>query len=140
MIMKTLSAGFLALTIGLTSLTPTSAVAGPSEDDALAGIIALLLFGVAVHELRDNRDTPAPEVVQPRRQRDWRVLPRDCVRHVTRANGNSIRIFGQRCLNNNYAFVNRLPEACHVRVRNSNGDRRQGYRVRCLRNQGFRTN
>lgn len=142
MFMKTLTAGVLAVSLAATSLTPTSVSAGISDDDAIAGILTLLLLGAAIHNRRDNNNAaPAPQQhPRPTVTRDWRVLPANCIRNVTRRNGNTIRIFGQRCLNNNYAHVNRLPEACHVRVRTENGQRRQGFRVRCLRNQGFRTN
>jgi len=138
MFMKTLTAGILAASLAVTSLTPTSATAGISDEDAIAGILTLLLLGAAIHNSRDNDTAVAPQP-QPRVDRGWRVLPASCIRNVNRRNGNTIRIFGQRCLNNNYAHVARLPEACHVRVRNENGQRRQGFRVRCLRNQGFRT-
>jgi len=140
MMMKTLTAGVLAISLGLTSLAPTTATAGPDED-AIAGILALLLFGAAVHELRDNRrSTPDPAPTPAPAAANWRVLPVDCIRNVTRRNGNVIRIFGQRCLNRNYEHPRRLPEACRVNVRTENGQRRQGYRVRCMRNEGFRTN
>lgn len=146
MFIKTLTAGVLSASLALTSLTPNSASAGISDEDAFAGIIALLFLGAAVHQRRSNDDrtvAPTPEPARPQhpnRVRGWHVLPADCIRNVTRQNGNTIRIFGQRCLTNNYDHMNRLPEACHVRVRNENGQRRQGYRVRCMRNEGFRTN
>lgn len=135
MFFKSLTAGVLAISLTLTSLTPT-AVAADSNDDAIAGLIALLLFGAAVHELRDRNDNHRPL----QQAADWRVVPVDCLRTATRRNGNTIRYFGQRCLNNRYAHVNRLPQSCHVRFRNSNDQRRQGFRARCLRNAGFRTN
>ena len=132
-ITKTLTAGVLSLTLALTSLAPTNVQAGISDEDAVAGILTLLLLGAVIH----NRNDRTERATTPRR--DWRVLPANCIRQHTRRNGNTVRIFGQRCLNNNYAHVDRLPEACHIRFRNENGQRRQGYRVRCMRNQGFRT-
>lgn len=130
---KTLTAGVLSLTLVLTSLTPSSAQAGISDDEAIAGFLTLLLLGTAIH----NRNDRSEQATTPRR--DWRVLPARCIREHTRRNGNTIRIFGQTCMNNNYARTNRLPQACHVRFRNQNGQVRQGYRVRCMQNQGFRT-
>ncbi len=141
MLTKTLTAGVLAVSLSLTSLTPTRAAAW-SDEDVAVGVISLLLLGAAIHHSRSN-DRPQPAAPQPQRPRevrDWRVLPVDCLRHATRANGNTIRYFGQRCLNNNYAHVARLPDHCHVRFRNANDQRRQGFRANCLRNQGFRTN
>lgn len=142
MFMKSLTAGVLAVSLSVTSLAPTPATADISTEDAFAGILTLLFLGAAIHNSRDNDTVTAPQPTRPSRPavaRDWRVLPVNCLRDVTRRNGNTVRIFGQRCLNNNYAHVNRLPEACHVRIRTDNGQRRQGFRSRCLRNQGFRT-
>jgi len=140
MFAKSLTAGVLAASLALTSLTPTRADAW-SDEDVAVGVITLLLLGAAIHNSRSN-DTPAPAPPPqpPRETREWRVLPVDCLRNATRRNGNTIRYFGQRCLNNNYAHVSRLPERCHVRFRNANDQRRQGYRAGCLRNEGFRTN
>lgn len=141
MMTKTLTAGVLALSLSLTSLTPTQAAAWTDEEIGL-GVFTLLLLGAAIHhsQSRDEprRETQAP--AQTRQSREWRVLPVDCLRHATRRNGNTIRYFGMRCLNNNYAHVNRLPDECHVRFRNSNDQRRQGFRAGCLREAGFRTN
>lgn len=137
MFTKTLMAGVLATSLALTSLSPTTASAAMSDEDAIAGILTLLLLGAAIHNRRDRDPAPAP---QPDVTDNWRVLPANCIRDVTRRNGNTIRMFGQRCLNNNYNHVNRLPDQCHVRVRNQNNQVRQGYRVRCLRREGFRTN
>ncbi|SLN34960.1 hypothetical protein [Pseudooctadecabacter jejudonensis] len=135
MFTKTLTAGVLAVSLALTSLSPTQAQASFSEEDAVVGILTLLLLGAAIHNSRDNgNDRPR---VDPNA---WKVLPDQCLRQTTRRNGNSIRFFGQRCMNNNYAYVSRLPQACHVRFRNENGQRRQGWRARCLRNEGFRFN
>ncbi len=131
---KTLTAGILSLTLGLTSLAPAPAHAGLSDDEKL-GLITLLLFGAAIHNNR-NRDEQ-PQETRPRR--DWRVLPSDCLRQAHNRRGERVRFFAQRCLNNSYAHVNRLPQACHIRFRTDVGQRRQGYNPRCLRNAGFRT-
>jgi hypothetical protein len=142
-IKTTFTAGLLATTLALTAIAPNSAAARMSEED-IAAILGFLVIGAVIHNRRNSDAAPvapaAPARPQPTTTREWRVLPADCIRNVTRRNGNTIRMFGQRCLNNNYAHVNRLPEACHVNVRTENGQRRQGYRVRCLRNEGFRTN
>ncbi|MCF2871362.1 hypothetical protein L0664_09830 [Octadecabacter sp. G9-8] len=141
MFMKTFTAGVLAISLTVTSLTPTTASADMSSDDAIAGILTLLFLGAVIHNSRDNDVAPTPQrQPRPAATRDWRVLPASCIRDRTRRNGNTVRMFGQACLRNNYAHVERLPQACHVRIRNQEGRIRQGFRVRCLRDQGFRTN
>jgi hypothetical protein len=139
-ITKTLSAGVLSLTLALTAVSPTTASAQISEEDAIAGFLALLFIGAAVHLSDNNNDRPAPVVEPTPQPRNWRVLPAECLRSIDTRRGNSVRMFTQRCLTNNYNFTNRLPQECHVRVRTENGQRRQGYRARCMRNAGFRTN
>jgi len=134
MFAKTLTAGVLAASLALTSLTPTRANAW-SDEEVAVGVITLLLLGAAIHNNRNQETDPSRRVT-----RDWRVLPVDCLRNATRRNGNTIRYFGQRCLNNSYAHASRLPSRCHVRFRNANDQRRRGYRADCLRSEGFRTN
>lgn len=140
MTMKTLTAGVLAATLSFTAIAPTSVVADESRNNAIVGIAALLLLGAAIHNSRDddNETSHRTTRVQPSNDR-WRVLPAGCLTQATRRNGDRIRFFGQRCLNNNYRAVNRLPNACHVEFRTRDGRYRQGYRAACLRNQGFRT-
>ena len=144
MIMKTLTAGVLATSLAFTSLTPATASAEISDGDAVVGLITLLLLGAAIHNNRDDdvRTQPAhpPRVTHPAPRRDWRVLPAQCLQTVTRRNGDRVRLFTQRCLTNNYAQTQRLPQACHVQFRTRDGGHRAGYRAACLRNQGFRTN
>lgn len=143
-ITKTLTAGTLALSLALTGMAPTQASAGLSEEDAVVGVLTLLLLGAAIHNSRDNDRVvshPAPvRPARPQAARDWRILPLHCRQDFRQQNGNGIHLFSQSCLNNNYAHVNRLPQACHVRVRAANGQHRQGFRAACLRNAGFRTN
>lgn len=136
MFMKSLTAGVLAVTLSFTSVAPTP-VQADDRSDAIVGIISLLLLGAAIHNSRDG-DVSVQTNPQPNQR--WRVLPANCLREFTRRNGNTIRMFPQRCLNRNYAHLNRLPEACHVRIRTDTGQQRQGFRAGCLRNQGFRTN
>lgn len=140
MLTKTLTAGILALSLALTSVTPTTASAQISDEDAIAGLIALLLLGAVVHESRNN--DPAPErprhQPRPRANADWRVLPAQCIRNHTRRNGNTIRVFGRHCTHTHYDFVNRLPQRCLANFRIQNGQQRFGYRVNCMRNAGFR--
>ena len=64
-----------------------------------------------------------------------KVLPRNCLRNIDTRRGQQ-RIFGNRCLNNNFRHVNKLPHACYTEVR-SRGRWHHGYGARCLRNKGY---
>ena len=135
----TFTAGVLATSLALAAMTPTSASARMSEDE-IAALLGLLVIGAAIHNSRndDRPSTPAPAPAQQRPNRNWQVLPSQCLTTVETRRGQAVRMFGQRCLNRNYQHTNRLPAACQVQVRSENGNRRQGYRANCMRNQGFR--
>jgi hypothetical protein len=139
-ITKTLTAGVLSVTLALTAITPTAASARISDEDAIAGIIALLFIGAAVHHSRNSNDRPTPTPEPAPQPNNWRILPAECLRNIDTRRGNTVRLFTQGCMTNNYRFTHRLPHECHVRVRAENGQRRQGYRARCMRDAGFRTN
>lgn len=139
-IKTTFTAGLLATTLAFTSMTPTAAEARMSDDE-IAALVGLLFIGAAIHRSRNNDRAPAPDVTQrPRDENRWRVLPANCRRDIETRRRGTVRMFTQRCLNNNYRHVNRLPDECHIRVRTENGQRRQGFAARCLRQAGFRTN
>jgi hypothetical protein len=77
--------------------------------------------------------------VQPRplpRQVDRRLLPPQCFRSYDTRRG-TVRVFGTRCLKQNYRFANRLPQHCLVSFKGHAG-RQTGYDARCLRDQGYR--
>ena len=141
MLFKTFTAGLLATTLSFTSIAPTTAAAELSREDAVVGIATLLLLGAAIHNSRDDDDDHSSHRSGGNGHRGdgWRVLPSECLTRVTRRNGDRVRIFGQRCLNNNFRAVHRLPQECHVSLRTRDGHRRQGFGARCLQNQGFRT-
>lgn len=134
---KTFTAGILAATLALTSITPTRANADVTEGDAIVGIITLLLLGAALSD--NNNVTIEPRTVQPPRN-NWRILPAECRRTFETRRGDRVRMFTRRCMQNNYRHVDRLPDDCFVRIRTDRGERRQGWRARCLRNAGFRVN
>lgn len=144
MYMKTLSAGLLALTLGFTSIAPTQARADITEDQ-IVGLLSILALGALIHN-RSRDDGAAPEHTRPQHstpqrpiaQPNRRVLPANCVRQIERRNGNFVRMLPRRCLIRENVRINRLPQACHVRFTAANGNTRQGFRVRCLRNEGFR--
>lgn len=66
---------------------------------------------------------------------DRKLLPGDCLQSIDTRNGR-VRFFSQRCLEQNYQYVNRLPRECAVRFRTYNGPR-AGYDARCLRDEGY---
>lgn len=140
MFIKTLTAAVLSVSLAFSSLTPTPAQAGLSDEEKIVGLFTLFLLGAAISN-RNDKPAPAtpPQVTTPRGHQDWRVLPSECRREVTPRRGEIIRFFGQRCLTNNYSYMNRLPQSCHVQFRMQQGQQRRGYGARCLREAGFRT-
>ncbi|AKS47601.1 hypothetical protein SAMN05444287_2745 [Octadecabacter temperatus] len=144
----TITAGLLATTLAFTAVAPNSAAARMSDDE-IAGLLGLLVIGAAIHSSRNNDRTsePAPTINRSDRNerhdrgvRNWQVLPAQCLTTAQTRRGATVRMFGQRCLNNNYQFTNRLPQDCRVNFRGERGAHRQGYDVACMRNAGFRTN
>lgn len=143
MLMKTLTAAVLSVSLALTSLAPTQVQAGLSDEEKIAGLLTLFLLGAAISRHNDrpvNANPPRPpQATPPRGHQDWRVLPSECRMQATTRRAETIRFFGQRCLRNNYSHINRLPQSCHVQFRTQQGHPRQGYLARCLRQAGFRT-
>jgi|TARA_B110000503_G_C6788301_1_gene266176 hypothetical protein len=139
---KSLIAGALALTLGMTSLAPTPAQANMSNEQAWGALLGLLIVGAAIHENRDSRPEPAPVVTERPNvtQRPNRnMLPEQCLRRIETRRGETVRMFGRRCMRNNYRGFNRLPDHCERTVRTDNG-RRSGFVPRCLRQAGYRWN
>ena len=81
---------------------------------------------------RDHHLTPRP---LPRRV-DRKLLPGKCFRSFDTYDGR-VRMFGRKCLQNNYRFADRLPRHCMTRIHTDHGKRR-GYLARCLRREGYR--
>lgn len=158
---KPLIAGITALSLTLATTTPTYAQGMDREDvgKLLFGLAAVAVIGAAIDQNRDrnrsrNRSTPAHETPQLNginRNPGWsdlgrqhqtnssgrRALPHACLRSVETRFGTQ-RMFGKRCLENNYRHASRLPERCAVRVYTNDGPRR-GFDPLCLREQGFRS-
>ncbi len=150
---------FKHLIAGLTAaslILVTPAQAGGLDRDEVGklvlGIAAIAaLSAVLDHRKKDNstrvhdnrRHNPAPRSNNSNRWSDLnqrtnsRVIPHDCMRRVETRFGTQ-RMFGRRCLERNYTFVNSLPERCAVRVYTDNGPRR-GFDPLCLREQGYRS-
>lgn len=141
---KTVSAGLLSLTLVLTAVAPTPVRAGISDEEAVAGLLALLFLGAAISR-SNNRPDPVPEVQQPqppqpdRGAQHWRVLPTECRVVVNTYGGGEVRMFGRRCLRNNYDHMHRLPARCEISVQSRRGNMRHGFAPRCLRRAGFET-
>lgn len=148
---KTLVAGVTAISLTLASAQPAQA-RGLSEDDVgklLFGLVAALAVGAAI---KDHNDRPRESTNQhAQRSHDYgdrhsnagrthrsnpAVLPRECLRRVS-TNFGEHRVFGRRCLRNNYNYTADLPRQCAVRLYTDRGPVR-GFDPRCLREQGFR--
>ena len=144
---KPLIAGVTALSLTLSTAAPAQAN-GLSQDDIgkiLFGLAAIAAIGTivdnnenrrSVEVTRNHRPTPTPRA-QPQRQSrvDRSVLPRNCLRSFDTRFGTH-RMFGARCLSNNYAFADNLPRSCAVRIITSDGVR-GGYDPSCLRGRGY---
>jgi hypothetical protein len=131
---------------------------------ALAAILGIAVVGALIHENNKDKKRKAyrqapvhkphvhrqPPVYQPQvhnrpqhlrprplpSRANRKLLPGQCFRSIDTRQG-TYRIFGQRCLNQHYRFVNSLPSRCHYVFRTPNGKRR-GYEARCLRDAGYR--
>lgn len=78
-------------------------------------------------EVREVR--PLPDRVNAK------LLPQQCFRSFDGEEGK-VMMFGERCLEDNFAHVERLPAYCHKRVSTRDGAR-YGYDARCLRDSGY---
>ncbi len=150
-----------AASIAITALGSFPAYAGEKEiARAAAAILGIAIIGKIIHDKnkRDDerevtRRRPAPVVVPPHRPHptvrprpvhprplpsrvDRKLLPSQCFRSYDTRQGK-VRMFGQRCLQENYRFADRLPNYCAETVRTERGVRR-GYDARCLRDAGYR--
>jgi len=85
------------------------------------------------YDNRQNGDLHARPL--PRRV-DRKLLPGQCLRSYS-TRGGKARMFGRKCLKNNYRFAGSLPRHCLFVLETRRGDRR-GYDARCLRNEGYR--
>ncbi len=150
--LKPLIAGITALSLNLAIAVPAQANGFDREDAGrlLIGLAAIAALSAAIdnnnrNERREERSTQTQhrnnswaDLNRPReRERAGnRDLPRQCLRNIETRFGTH-RMFTQRCLERNYAHVNRLPKRCAVRVYSDNGPRR-GFDPLCLREAGYR--
>lgn len=153
--LRTLTAGLMALTLTFTTATSTQAQNASQEDigKLIFGLLATVAIANAVKNNRDDRDdrverhVTKPQIVRPHRNNPGRVerqqrrnnarttLPRRCLNTVEGRFGTQ-RMLGKHCLNRNFAHAESLPRRCEVRVFTSRGPR-NGFDPQCLRQQGF---
>ena len=155
---KTFTAGLLAASLTFTNAAPVQAN-GLSEDEVGKLLFGLVATAVIANAIKNNRDNDRGRVTvhqkprhEPRadtRQHQPRghgvrggnrravpaPLPRSCMRIIESRHGTQ-RIFGKRCLEQNYAQAAHMPRSCAVRFNTPRGQRR-GYDARCLRNNGY---
>lgn len=82
------------------------------------------------YEQRHVQPRPLPQRV------NRKLLPGQCLRSFETRRGK-VRMFGRRCLNNNFQYARRLPQQCLYVFDTRRGDR-QGYEARCMRKNGYR--
>lgn len=144
-----LFAGLLCAALALGAFTASPVKAGMSDEEVVTGLLALLFLGVAIDNRRDRNEATRAQAARenavrpaPDRPSRWfeadRTLPAICLRTWETRLGDTIRIFGQRCLEREYRNSTALPADCYTHIRLANGQRRQGYLVRCLREHGYR--
>ena len=146
---------FVTITaLAITALGNTPAFAGDRDGArALAAILGVAAIGAILHEKNKKKKRkqvhhyqPKPSVTPPRYQPtpprplpsrvNRKLLPQECFRSYDTHRGK-VRMFGNRCLQRNFGFADRLPRHCLYVFDTPKGDRR-GYEARCLRNQGYR--
>lgn len=86
------------------------------------------------HGVSQQRQRVSPKPLP--QQVNRKLLPQQCFRSFDTRNGK-VRMFGRRCLEQNYRFASRLPQNCAQRIRTHEG-KRTGYDARCLQQNGYR--
>jgi len=146
-----------AATIAVTSMGAAPAYADRDRRDgdaarAVGALLGLAAIGVIIHESKKDKKSKKREVQHKKRHvqphRNHRVIPKELPRRVVRntlpqnclqtfrTRDGRAQMFSQRCLQRNYAGVNRLPQKCFQRIRTRDGHR-SGYGARCLSARGY---
>lgn len=147
-------ATILAASIAVSGLSAAPAAAGNDNlEKFLIGAGTLLIIGTAL-EHQKKHGTVSRHKSQPDyahgyghhhkkkkkyRKKHRKALPGYCLRRVDTRHG-TVRMFGKRCLRNNYDYAHRLPERCKIKVRtwrHGHKVKRVGYKPRCLRDYGY---
>lgn len=150
-----------AASIAITALGSVPARADERDvARALAAILGIAVVGKIIHDKKKDKERAVtrqraapvyetqrvrPRYVEPRHVeprplprhvRNNKLLPKQCFRSYDTRRG-PVRMFGRKCLKNNFRHANSLPKHCKVRVNTYNG-KRNGYQARCLRDAGYR--
>ncbi len=141
-----------ATAVAMALTPPAQAQTQRSTGEQIAlGVAIAAIVGLALkHRKDDDRSAQNPHtrnnlvLPQPQPQRN-RTTPRnraalsaDCIRRLDTPHGR-VRLMLQRCLSRTtvHATLVNLPDHCFSRVRTTQGERRRGYRPRCLRRAGY---
>jgi hypothetical protein len=132
-----MTAGLLALSLGLGGVTASATPARANNDEVVAiigGLIALYAIGQAIqqHNRSDNRSRATPHRPRPQPL----IAPARCFIEGQDRNGY-FRGYVRRCMQNNVARPAALPNQCLRRVETHRGPR-MIYGGRCLFQNGWR--
>jgi len=150
---------FIAV-LSATAITITAFGAVPARADgddvrrALGILLGAAIVGKIIHD-SEKRDRSVTRYVEPQhghrikpqayprakpqtqhRRAGRKLLPSKCFRSFDTRRGRVV-MFGQRCLQKNFAHAHRLPQSCARKARTQRGVR-YGYDARCLRDAGYR--
>lgn len=134
-------ASLAAAAIALTTLSAAPAVAGDRNlERFVIGAGTLLLLSEINKHNKAEQATHRHHGKKRGGPRRLAPLPRYCLTTV-RKRGHKVRMFGARCLRNNYRHAGYLPRQCRIQVASwhkGHKIHRTGYRPQCLRRAGFR--
>lgn len=142
------------------ALTPAPAAADNDFAKIIAGLAVAGIVAKAIDDRKDKRRANTATVQQfrtfdnqrgrigvegtlrkpnnqHRANRGYKriALPDQCLRILNTARGDR-RVYGNRCLQRNYSFANKLPSDCAIQVRTDRGVRTV-YGRRCLSRDGW---
>jgi hypothetical protein len=132
----------MAAAIAATSFSLSAAPARAGNEDLakfLFGATALIIIGSALTADDNGGPAKVTHPVQPKpkvkHKPRRKALTAACVRRHNTYEGK-VKVFGHRCLQKHYAYADRLPKHCKVRLATTKGTRK-GYSIPCLRNEGY---
>lgn len=147
---KSLIAATLALALALPATTNPARADAEDAVKVIGGLVALYALKEALDNRRERRQAPVvtrqhtppqatirrstPRHAQP--HRDVRIIPSQCRRDVTLANGRTRTAYGARCMQNRVARPGTLPPSCIRQFQTPRGTRNV-YGARCLQQNGW---